>query len=214
MIAADGGIGARGLASLRRLNARPPITERCEMCATPLAAEHPHLVDPQNRRLICACPACSILFEEDGTTRYRRVPRDVRQLAGLEITDVFWNSLSIPIRLVFLFRSSASGGILAVYPSPAGPTETAVDEELWVELSALHPALSTLRSDVEALLVNRIQNARDYLLVPIDECYKLTGLIRQCWRGFSGGEEAWERIAAFFDALKQHAIVESAGAHA
>lgn len=184
------------------------------MCAAPLAEEHPHLVDPQNRRLVCACLPCSILFEEDGTTHYRRVPRDIRELAGLEISDVFWNSLSIPIGLVFLFRSSASGGVLAVYPSPAGPTETAIHEDLWQEFAALHPALAKLPDDVAALLVNRVRDARDYFIVPIDECYKLTGLIRRCWRGFSGGDEAWQRIGSFFAGLKQRAIVERAGAHA
>ena len=207
-------IPARGLAALRRVTAKATDAEYCQLCAAPLPQKHPHLVDPPNRRLICACGACSILFEENGTTRYRRVPRDVRLLTDLEIDDTFWNALSIPIGLVFFFRSSASGDVLALYPSPAGPAETKIDEELWAELTALHPALASLRDDVEALLVNRIQTAREYFIVPIDECYELTGLVRQCWRGFSGGEEAWERIGGFFQGLRSRAIVEGASAHA
>ena len=210
----SGSMGGGGLASLRRLASWPPAPERCELCGAPLSGEHPHLVDPANRRLMCSCYPCSVLFDESGVTQYRRVPRDVRALVGMEIGDAFWNGLSIPIGLVFFFRSSASGGVLALYPSPAGPTETSVDEELWADLAALHPALPGLRTDVEALLAYRLRDAREYYIVPIDECYKLTGLIRQCWRGFSGGDEAWDRIAAFFAGLKQRSIPEGVGAHA
>ena len=35
--------------------------------------EHPHLVEPAERRLLCACTACGVLFSEPGL-RYRRVP--------------------------------------------------------------------------------------------------------------------------------------------
>jgi hypothetical protein len=69
-----------------------------------------------------------------------------------------------------------------------------------------------MESDVEALLVNRVGHARgftapEYYVLPIDECYKLVGLIRANWRGFSGGTEVWQEIARFFDALKQRATV-------
>jgi len=202
------GSSARGLASLRRLASRPPEPERCELCANTLTEEHPHLVDPANRRLLCACQACSILFDDSGVTRYRRVPRDSRSLAGMEIGDAFWNGLAIPIGLVFFFRSTASGSVIALYPSPAGPTETSVDEEAWQELAALHPALAGLRPDVEALLANRIRDRREYFIVPIDECYKLTGLIRRHWSGFNGGDEAWQQIDGFFEKLKRRAIPE------
>jgi hypothetical protein len=40
--------------------------------------------------------------------------------------------------------------------------------------------------------------------VPIDECYKLVGLIRLHWRGLSGGMEVWEKVGQFFAALKEH----------
>jgi hypothetical protein len=44
--------------------------------------------------------------------------------------------------------------------------------------------------------------AREYYVAPIDECYKLVGLIRANWRGLSGGAEVWERISRFFCDLK------------
>lgn len=205
---------ARALAALRRLASRPPEPERCALCANTLADEHPHLVDPQNRRLLCACQACSILFDDAGVTRYMRVPRDVHALPGMHVDDGFWNSLGIPIGLVFFFRSSASGGVMAVYPSPGGPAETSVDEENWSELAGAHALLGRIRPDVEALLANRIGDRREYLLVPIDECYKLTGLIRRHWQGFSGGEDAWHQIGDFFDRLQERAVGKEAPAHA
>ena len=58
--------------------------------------------------------------------------------------------------------------------------------------------------------MNRVGHARgsspaEYYLVPIDECYKLVGLIRSHWRGLSGGTEVWREIGAFFAALKKRA---------
>jgi hypothetical protein len=202
----------RGLAALRRMAAAPAAVERCELCAAELAARHQHLVDPEKRRLVCACDACAILFDHAGATRYRRVPRDIRELPGVEIDDALWNSFGIPIGLVFFFRSSVSGTILAVYPSPGGPAETSVDAETWAELVALHPSLGRLADDVEALLVNRTKGARDCYIVPIDECYMLAGIIRQHWTGLSGGDELLESMRLFFESLKQRAFPErSAG---
>ena len=61
-----------------------------------------------------------------------------------------------------------------------------------------------------ALLVNRVGHVAgavpaEYYLVPIDECYKLVGLIRTHWRGLSGGTEVWREIGAFFATLKKRA---------
>jgi hypothetical protein len=76
-----------------------------------------------------------------------------------------------------------------------------------------------MEPDVEALLVNRVGSARgytsaEYYLVPVDECYKLVGLIRAHWRGLSGGAEVWEEIAVFFNGLKQRAIMVGEKANA
>jgi hypothetical protein len=60
-----------------------------------------------------------------------------------------------------------------------------------------------LEPDVEALLVNRVRDSRDYYIAPIDECYKLVGLIRANWRGLSGGQEVWQEIDRFFSDLKK-----------
>jgi hypothetical protein len=63
-----------------------------------------------------------------------------------------------------------------------------------------------MASDVEALLVNRLNQPHEYFILPIDECYRLIGLIRTQWRGFSGGKEVWEAISGFFTSLRNRAI--------
>jgi hypothetical protein len=69
------------------------------------------------------------------------------------------------------------------------------------------------------LLVNRVGHDRglaepEYYVLPIDECYKLVGLIRARWRGFSGGTEVWQEIGSFFNGLKQRATVVGEEANA
>jgi hypothetical protein len=68
---------------------------------------------------------------------------------------------------------------------------------------ANNPELRFLKPDVEALLVNRVGASREYFITPIDECYKLVGLIRVYWRGLSGGALVWGEIARFFDELRR-----------
>jgi hypothetical protein len=84
--------------------------------------------------------------------------------------------------------------------------ESLLTLEGWGELVAANPQLKTLQPDVEALLLNRVRDAREHYIAPIDRCYELVGLIRISWRGLSGGQEVWERIAAFFADLRAHAV--------
>ena len=208
------GSGARGLASLRTFVQKTPETERCDLCSVGLAERHQHLVDPKARRLLCACDACAILFSTSGETNYRRVPRDPSYLVDFRLSDQLWNSLAIPIGLVFIYSSSVTAEKLAVYPSPAGPTETHIEKECWDEVVEENPALSKLTPEVEALLINRMNGTREYFLAPIDECYRLTGLVRKYWRGFSGGDEGWERIREFFLELKERSFPLTSGSYA
>ena len=79
--------------------------------------------------------------------------------------------------------------------------------EGWEQLVADNPLLGRLEPDVEALLINRIGGARDHYIAPIDRCFELVGLIRISWRGLSGGQEVWDRIANFFAELRSAATV-------
>jgi hypothetical protein len=190
------------IATLRRLArprpAAPTADERCELCSAPIGGGHQHLFDPAARQLLCTCDACALLFSSAQSTKYRRVPRRIESWPDLRLTDVLWDSLGVPIGLAFAFHSTPVGGPVAVYPSPAGPTESPIPAEPWRTLVEDNPRVATLAPDVEALLVNRTRGARDQYRVPIDECYRLVGLVRTHWRGFSGGPALWQHIGAFF----------------
>ena len=86
--------------------------------------------------------------------------------------------------------------MIALYPSPAGATESVVDAGAWETLMAENPVLREFEPDVEGLLVNRVGASRDCFRVGIDQCYRLVGLIRTHWRGLSGGAKVWGEIAA------------------
>jgi hypothetical protein len=186
--------------------------ERCELCGLELAPEHRHLVEIATRRLVCACQACGMLFSGQAAGKYRQVPRRMLLLDDFQLSDAQWDSLLIPINMAFFFHSTPLGRPLAIYPSPAGPMESLLELSSWSELVEANPVLQTLEPDVEALLVNRIGRNADhgssklevagYFLAPIDECYKLVGLIRAHWRGLSGGQEVWKQIEQFFNNLK------------
>jgi hypothetical protein len=189
------------LASLRRFAQPRAPRERCELCSLELGPVHAHLVEPASRRLLCACDACAILFSGQGSVKYRRVPRRAERLANFRLSDEQWAGLSLPVGLAFFLHSSAAGRPLAVYPSPAGPTEAALPAEDWEALAEDNPVLRALEPDVEALLVNRVGAAREHYRVGVDECYKLVGLLRAHWRGLSGGDAVWEEIGRFFKDL-------------
>jgi hypothetical protein len=123
------------------------------------------------------------------------------------MTDSQWDGLMMPINMAFFFRSTAQNRVVALYPSPAGATESLLSLDTWDEIELENPVLVDMEPDVEALLVNRIGHARgfsgpEYYLVPIDECFRLVGLIRSHWQGLSGGAEVWTEVGRLFTDLK------------
>ncbi len=189
------------LATLRRFVRKPPVEEACDLCNVSIQVDHAHLVTPGTRQLVCACDSCARLFGAPNT-RYKRVPRDARALADFEVSDATWDAIGIPIGLASFLPSSADGAISVLYPSPAGPIEAWLRLDSWRQIISDHPALVGMTPDVEALLVNRLPTASyrgpSCYIVPIDTCYRLMGLIRAYWRGFTGGPELWEHVDRFF----------------
>jgi hypothetical protein len=204
----------RGTIGILRRLMRPQAEpfEKCDLCSAPLAPQHNHLVEPGSRRLLCACHACCVLFSGQQNARFRRVPQFAVRLTDFQLTDAQWDSLFIPINLAFFFHNSSDGRTVAVYPSPAGATESLLELEAWQEIAAANPRLRALQPDVEALLVNRTTSQHEHYLVSIDRCYELVGLIRTNWKGLSGGPKVWDAIHRFFENLK--AAVTEASNHA
>jgi hypothetical protein len=189
--------------------------ERCDLCgqAIPPDPEHRHLMEVSTRQIMCICRPCAILFDSEAASegRYRIVPQRLLKLEDFEMSDAQWEGLRVPVDMAFFFYNTPAEKVVAYYPSPMGPTESLLELRTWEELERSNPALGDMDRDVEALLVNRARGASEYFLVPMDECYKLVGLIRTRWRGFSGGREVWDDITRFFEDLGRRANTVSAG---
>lgn len=200
--------------ALRRL-ARPkeaapasaePAYERCQMCTTQIDEQHhSHVVHLENRSLLCTCRPCALLFTERGAGRgrYRAVPDRYLRDPAFTMTEVQWDELQIPVRMAFFFHNSDLERPLAFYPSPAGATESLLPMDAWHDGLGASALAAQMEFDVEALLLRKVGDISQCLLVPIDVCYELVGLVRMHWKGFDGGSEAWERIDAFFADLME-----------
>jgi len=195
----------RSFRFLQRLIGRPNGDERCELCGTGLFTGHDHVLELPNRRLHCVCRFCAILSPTARGDTYRCIPRTVRFLPDLRMSEWQWDRFKIPVNLAYFYANSTIGEIAAGYPSPAGLIETVVDHEAWQSLVADNPILTDVMPDVEALLVNRIENRSEYFTVPMDHCFRLIGLMRTSWHGLSGGSEAKQELDAFFGWLKEQA---------
>ena len=110
--------------------------------------------------------------------------------------------------MAFLFRNSVQDRVVAFYPSPAGATESLLPLGTWEEMTAMS---ADIADDVEALLINKLDDGFECFLVPIDTCYELVGLVRSHWRGFDGGTEAHEAIDGFFAKLRERSEVVADG---
>lgn len=199
----------------RRRSAR--AVEHCELCSAELHPDHPHLVELASRQLVCACDPCALLFDAAERSKYKRVSRRVLSLHNFAMTNAQWESLIIPINLAFFFHSRLEARTIAFYPSPAGAVESLLTLEAWNAIVEDNPVLRRMQPDIESLLVNRIglngmgrtghhlnnnPGQAEYFIAPMDECYKLVGLIRRNWKGLAGGSEVWEEIDRFFTDLR------------
>ena len=112
------------------------------------------------------------------------------------MTEEQWAAFGVPIGMAFLQKARA------VYPSPLGAVESSVPAEAWEALLEENPVLRSMEPDVEALLVRRGVSPRESFIVPIDEGYRLVGLLRREWRGFTGGDEVQKALDRFFGELR------------
>ena len=204
--AADTGSALQRMAR-RAVRERQQALERCDLCGAPIAADHRHVLDVRARELMCACRGCAVLFDRGaaGGDHYRLVPDRRLRVEDFEMDDAAWADLRLPVDLAFFVSDSEAGRVRAYYPGPMGATESLLELDAWRALETENAVLTTLQPDVEALLVDRTRGAERHLVVPIEDCFTLVGLIRTHWKGLTGGRDVWEEIGRFFDGLDRRA---------
>jgi hypothetical protein len=190
---------ARGRAAAPDPPAAAAEGAHCDLCGGRMSEDHRHLLDVHERRILCACEPCVAM--RSGEDHLRPTGTRVLRLQGFELGDELWAKFQIPIGLAFFFRSDVAGGVVALYPSPAGATECELYLDAWNELVAANPVLADLEPEVEALIVNRLAEPPAHAIVPIDRCYELVGMIKASWEGISGGDAVQNSVDAFFARL-------------
>ncbi|HYB99952.1 MAG TPA: DUF5947 family protein [Candidatus Limnocylindrales bacterium] len=178
--------------------------DRCHLCSQPLGDEHEHLIDSRDRRLECTCTACALLFDAPGA-KVRRVRRRTLALEGFCMSDAQWAALEVPVGLVFFTYSSAMDQVVASYPGPAGPIESLVPKRAWNDVVRSNPVLAGLQPDCEALLAQRLRHEPSYHILSIDECYRLSALVRTRWQGITGGDGPIRAVEEFFGRVAEAA---------
>lgn len=178
--------------------------ELCNFCGSVLPADHRHLVHLSEMKFMCTCEMCMILMAENKS--YKPLPQRYLHLEDFNMPDEVWSDFLIPVNMAFFVLSATRNGAVAYYPAPTGATESKLKMEPWIQLAQLNPLLHDLTPDLEALLVNRLDQKGQYYIVPIDSCYKLIGMIRISWKGIFGGTEVNDIIRQFFSDLKEKSV--------
>lgn len=179
-------------------------SEECGLCAQSIPSDHEHLLEPEARRVLCACPTCVALFapEQRGQApRYLRVDRRVARVHELDFDDHTWAELGVPAALAFFTTRHRTREVVATFPGRAGLIESFVPLRVWSELEQRFPLLKAILPEVEALLVRRTARHRDVFQVSIDYCYELAGLLRNSESPLAAPELA--PVQTFFARLEQ-----------
>jgi Family of unknown function (DUF5947) len=191
--------GLRGLTQPKPPEQLGP-DERCDLCNTTVPSDHRHMLNLYERQIVCVCESCWAL--RSGDPEFRPTGSRTLWLEDFVLPDELWAQFRIPIGLAFFMHSTVTNCVVAMYPSPAGATESELHFETWSRLVEMNPVLRDLEPDAEALIVNRTAAPPAFAIAPIDRCYMLVGLIKASWEGISGGAGVEQAIARYFDELR------------
>ncbi len=178
--------------------------DACELCGHGISGEHKHLIQLEERRIVCTCATCWSI--RTGDAEFRPVGSRRVWLDELRMTDEQWAAFGLPIGLAFFMISSVTGTVIALYPSPAGATESELDLRAWASLCEANPELQ-LEPDTEALIVNRLGDEPQQLIAPIDAAYGLVGVVKGAWEGISGGAAVPAAVSAYLESQRARPAV-------
>ena len=132
------------------------------------------------------------------------------------MTDAQWDSLMIPINMAFFFDSSPPGSVVALYPSPAGADRIAaaagsLERHRRATIRRLRRWSPMSRRCWSIASATRAADRRRSISsLPIDECFKLVGLIRAHWqRPLRRHRSVAARSAQFFAELRRAVPTQS-----
>ena len=146
---------ARSAASCARPRSRPTTTISVDLSSRSLAVRLPALLPA-----VRAAPTAPRLVglprggggRRAGSRRCRASPWRCPTSRCPTWTGRRW---TMPVRLAFVFVNSSLGQPVALYPSPAGATESQLPPEAWDGVLARQPDSPPCSPDVEALLLHR-----------------------------------------------------------
>ena len=121
---AGGRLPATLVSGLGRLARPAPVkdTEKCELCGMPVSDEHRHLLELNERRILCACEPC--LAMKSGLENYCPVGNRTLWLDDFVFPDELWAAFQLPRRLSDHGRDDGQTG-----PFRRPPTTLAGDED-------------------------------------------------------------------------------------
>ena len=180
-----------------RISRASSDSERCELCAQAIAADHEHLYDPSARKVRCACLGCALIIPTSQASPYRRVPKRRERIA---LDSAAWlRKFGVPVGIAAVIRHGERA--VSAYPGPAGLVECEIDDANW---AALRAEIPSLESDVEALICSNLPGGGAWI-VGIDVLFEIVAQIRASWQGMSGGPEAPAAIARVLAGLEARA---------
>src|SRR5947207_2604273 len=86
----------------------PRSADVCELCGASLGESHSHVIDVANRRLMCSCRPCYLLFTHKGAAagRFQSVPDRYVRIPDAEFRTT-WERLDIPVGIAFFIHNSS-----------------------------------------------------------------------------------------------------------
>ena len=194
---------ARG-AERRRRQRRPPARSRsaATCAASELDPDHRHLLHLAERRILCACESCVALRGGDPELRPDRAPGPSGSTTSSSPTSSGRRSRSRSGSPSSSTRAPRAGSSRSTRARPGRPSPSSTSRPGTSSAPATRCSMG-LEPDAEALIVNRIAEPPEHAIAPIDECYRLVGLIKASWDGISGGAGPERAIEAFFGELRE-----------
>ena len=147
--AAGGGADRGAAAPEVEVEEQDADAERCDLCGITLPGRPPPPAPP--RRAPDRVCVRELLDVRSGDPEYRPAGNRTVWLPDLDVPDDLWASFQIPIGLAFFMDSTVTSCVVALYPSPAGATESELHFESWRRMRDLNPVLDGLEPDIEGL---------------------------------------------------------------